>query len=120
MMGNTIDPYQNYQDRHSAFDPNMPASDFSVPGDMGFAGSDGMMYVMCGEGMGMENVIPFSPVPPVAAAPAPATGVAPVPAIPPISVGGNTPAFDPFAEMDFRGGRGGFDFGGRGGMYIGM
>ena len=116
MMGNTIDPYQNYQERQSAFDPNMPASDFSVPGDMGFAGSDGMMG---GEGMGMGNVIPFNPVPPVAAAPAPATGVAPIPAIPPISAGVNTPAFDPIAGMDFRGGRGGFEFSGPGGMYIG-
>ena len=116
MMGNTIDPYQNYQQRQSAFDPNMPASDFSVPGDMGFAGSDGMMG---GEGMGMGNVIPFNPVPPVAAAPAPATGVAPIPAIPPISAGVNTPAFDPIAGMDFRGGRGGFEFSGPGGMYIG-
>ena len=119
MMGNTIDPYQNYLEKQGVFDPNMPASDFSVPGDMG-VGSDGMMDMMGGEGMGMGNVIPFNPVPPVGAASAPAVGVAPVPAIPPISAGVNTPAFDPLAGVDFRGGRGGFEFSGPGGMYIGM
>lgn len=96
------------------FDPTLPASDLSVPpasampvmdstpmvdvsvpGDMGFAGSDGMMGGE-GIGMGMENVIPFNPVPSVAAA----------------------PAFDPLAGMDFS--RGGFNFGGMGGMNIGM
>ena len=119
MMGNTIDPYQNYLEKQGVFDPNMPASDFSVPGDMG-VGSDGMMDMMGGEGMDMGNVIPFNPVPPVGATPAPAVGVAPVPAIPPISAGVNTPAFDPLAGVDFRGGRGGFEFSGPGGMYIGM
>ena len=142
-------------ERGAPFDPTLPASDLSVPpasampvmdstpmvdvsvpGDMGFSGSDGMMDMMDmmgGEGMGMGNVIPFNPVPPVSAAPAPATGVAPVPAapapattvapvpaLPPISAGVNTPAFDPLAGMDFRGGRGGFEFSGPGGMYIGM
>ena len=129
-------------ERGAPFDPTLPASDLSVPpasampvmdstpmvdvsvpGDTGFSGSDGMMDMMDmmgGEGMSMGNVIPFNPVPPVAAAPAPATGVAPVPAIPPISAGVNTPAIDPLAGMDFRGGRGGFEFSGPGGMYIGM
>ena len=43
------------------------------------------------------------------------TGFAPVQ-----PVGITQPQFDPLAGMDFRGGRGGFNFGGMGGMSMGM
>jgi len=88
----------------AAFDPTLPASDFSVPA------TDGSMDAMMGGDVG------FNAVPPVQTAPAPvmsAPAVLPVTPIPsPLSAG-----FDPLANVDFSGmGRGGFDFGGMGGM----
>ena len=95
----------------AAFDPTLPASDFSVPA------TDGSMDAMMGGDVG------FNPVPPVQTAPAPVMStpapvmstpaVSPVTPIPsPLSAG-----FDPLANVDFSGmGRGGLDFGGMGGM----
>tara|TARA_R100001086_G_scaffold63281_1_gene29333 strand:+ start:833 stop:2605 length:1773 start_codon:yes stop_codon:yes gene_type:complete len=89
----------------AAFDPTLPASDFSVPA------TDGSMDSM-GGGVG------FNPVPSVQTAPSPvmsAPAVSPVTPIPsPLSVG-----FDPLANVDLGSmGRGGF--GGMGGISVGM
>ena len=75
-----------------SFDPTMPAMDFAAPVT--------------------APVIAAQPSAPPARVD---TGFTPVQ-----PVGIAQPQFDPLAGMDFRGGRGGFNFGGMGGMSIGL
>lgn len=91
LMGNTIDPYQKMLDRQaqtSAVSTNA----------VGYGG----------DGMGMMGMPAFDPSMPAMDFAAPVdTGFTPIQ-----PVGATQPQFDPLAGMDFRGGRGGFDFGG--------
>ncbi len=99
LMGNTIDPYQKMLDRQAQT-----------------SGVTANFVGYGGDGMGMMGMPAFDPSMPAMDFAAPTdTGFTPIQ-----SVGATQPQFDPFAGMDFRGGRGGFNFGGMGGMSMGM